>query len=155
MNVALCNYPCQKQTLVKWSEVDAIQIFVEHWRGDLRPPITLAERRQQHLHCDDITNKFDEVGGSVIQTLELALAFEKERSRILRKKVAAIEAKEAKEALKIDDEKEAMLKKEFSKRVDEELAHKKMSKFAYETDLSYRWHGWQLRRNPVSGVGYP
>ena len=42
-----------------------------------------------------------------IQTLELALAFEKERSRILRKKVTMIKGKEAKEALEINDEKEA------------------------------------------------
>ena len=44
VNIELCDYPSNKRTLLKWGEVHAIQLFVEHQRGDWRPPIILKER---------------------------------------------------------------------------------------------------------------
>eukprot|EP00579_Thalassiosira_antarctica_P032918 CAMPEP_0202000074 /NCGR_PEP_ID=MMETSP0905-20130828/6486_1 /ASSEMBLY_ACC=CAM_ASM_000554 /TAXON_ID=420261 /ORGANISM="Thalassiosira antarctica, Strain CCMP982" /LENGTH=203 /DNA_ID=CAMNT_0048556439 /DNA_START=74 /DNA_END=686 /DNA_ORIENTATION=- len=104
MNIELCDYPSNKTTLLKWGEVHAIQLFVEHQRGDSRPSIIFKERMQQHLHCDEITNKFEEVQGGghpnsgVGEKKELA-ADEKRLSIIYdavafyKKKMAAVIAK--------------------------------------------------------------
>ena len=77
-----------------------------------------------------------------IQTLQLVLAFGKEKSRILPKKLAAINSKVAQGALTTDGEREAKMMKEFEQGVEGELADKKMSNFAYKTGLNYSNAWW-------------
>ena len=73
--IRLLDYPCNDSTLIKWSEVNTVQLYVESYRGDPRPQISLSKRSHDYLYCDELKDKLNIVQDDVIQMLELKLEF--------------------------------------------------------------------------------
>ena len=69
--------------LLKWTEVTAIEMYVEYRRGDSRPRIELSTRKQVHLYADELATLIELVKNDDRLTLELAYAFMTQKSRIL------------------------------------------------------------------------
>jgi len=141
-NIRLLNYPCNDSTLIKWSEIDTVQFYVKYYRGDPRPQISLSERRQEFLYCDELTDKLKVVQDDVIQTLELALAFEKRKTKILTKQLH--QAVKSVEDSKIEQEQyeQSDTIQDVGLAIEEELADNRLQNFAYETNVLYEdaWH---------------
>ena len=79
MLVDLNEFPSDKSLQIKPAELPSIQFWVEHYRGDLRPQVQLKRKRILHQLCDQLVNILDEVKDDPLQTLELALEFEKKK----------------------------------------------------------------------------
>ena len=43
----LVDYPSTTSTLLKWKELEVVQIFVAHYRGNFRPQVQLLSERKQ------------------------------------------------------------------------------------------------------------
>ena len=73
------------RVLLKWKELHLVQIWTQHYRGDLRPHVELKkERTHDYQYCDELSAKLEIVRDDTIQTLELALEYERCKSRVLR-----------------------------------------------------------------------
>ena len=86
----LSAYSPASNVLLKWNELPGVQVWSEYFRGDLRPQVELKRCAHEFLYCDKLTEKLDVVRDDLIQTLELALEFEKCRTRILRRKLTRV-----------------------------------------------------------------
>ena len=96
INIELVDFPCSSTLLLEWSEINCFQLFTEYYRGDPRPQLNLsAAKSHDHLYCDELANKLDTVQGDVLQTLELALAFEKCKTKNRQRKLNSAKIKAA------------------------------------------------------------
>ena len=140
-NIRLINFPCNDSMLIKWSEVNAIQFYVEYYRGDPRPQISLSERRQEYLYCDELTDKLNIVQDDVIQMLELSLAYEKRKNNILKTKLRKALKSEGDMNMKLEQQEQELTNtnpQEVGIALEEELADSCLQNFAHKTDLLYR-----------------
>ena len=78
-----------------------------------------------------MNDKYDIVKDDIIQMYELALAFEKKKTRILNKQIRIMKQTDAAE----EERKSNDLMKEFDAAIKEELDTKRLQSFAYETDI--------------------
>jgi hypothetical protein len=68
--------------------MNTVQIFKQHYRGDPHPKVHLSKRRSDHAYCDEVANALEIVKGDTLAITELALAYEREKNRILTKLVS-------------------------------------------------------------------
>ena len=129
----LSAYSPASNVLLKWNELPGVQVWGEYFRGDLRPQVELKRCTHEFLYCDELTEKLDVVRDDLIQTLELALKFEKCRTRILRRKLTRVgrNLTAAKDILAVD------VDTEFKVVIKDELAHNRLTSFAYRTNREY------------------
>ena len=74
------------RVLLKWKEVNLVQIWTRHYRGDIRPQVQLKHiRGDDFQYCDELSANLEIVRDDTIQTLELALEYEKCKTRMLRR----------------------------------------------------------------------
>ena len=139
----LRDYPTSEDTLLKWKELNSVQFFVAYFRGDTRPQVHF--RRQlahDHLHAEDLAQKFDVVRDDYVQTLELALAFEKCKSSILAGKLK----KASKGVTACETRNASMESDEFvvtvQKKLRLEMTPNNLHAFAYTVNKEYNdaWH---------------
>ena len=83
MMLDLLDYPSQKALQIKPAELPSVQFWIEHYRGDLRPQVHMRKKRLLHSYCDSLLDLLYEVKDDPLQTLELALEFEKKKTAIL------------------------------------------------------------------------
>ena len=134
MLVDLNDFPSEKSLQIKPAELPSIQFWVEHYRGDLRPQVQLKRKRVLHQLCDPLVDLLDEVKDDPLQTLELALEFEKKRSWILVNDIK--KANESAASTKVSAEEEQLA--DFHLALDNELEHNNLNNFAVATDLCYK-----------------
>ena len=77
MLLDLVDFPSEKSLQIRPVELPSVQFWVEHYRSDLCPQVQLTKKRVLHNYCDDVLDLLDEVKDDPVQTLELALEFEK------------------------------------------------------------------------------
>jgi len=134
MLLDLNDFPSEKSLQIKPAELPSVQFWVEHYRGDLRPQVQLKQKRVLHNFCDPLLDLLDEVKDDPLQTLELALEFEKKRSMILVKDIKKANASAA--SRKVSSEEEQLA--DFKLALDDELDHNNLKNFAVATDLRYK-----------------
>ena len=134
MLVDLNDFPSEKSLQIKPAELPSIQFWVEHYRGDLRPQVQLKRKRVLHQLCDPLVDLLDKVKDDPLQTLELALEFEKKRSWILVNDIK--KANESAASTKVSAEEEQLA--DFQLALDNELEHNNLNNFAVATDLRYK-----------------
>ena len=120
--------------LLKWKDLHAVQIWSEHHRGDLRPQVELKkELANDFQYCDELSAKLDVVRDDTIQTLELALEYERTKSRILRRKLCTANCKSntEKNLKHLDVNAEAKIS------IKEELTQNRLTSFAYRVNREY------------------
>ena len=118
---------------IKWHEVPCVWFFVQHFRGDQRPRMNLPAIRNVNDYGDMMVSKLDEVQGCYVQTLELKLAFEEHRTRILTHDLS-----KANEKLTASfNELHSQHYETFSQDVDEEFANRKLAEFVKAADAIY------------------
>ena len=145
-NIRLLDYPCNDSMLIKWSEVNTVQLYVESYRGDPRPQISLSKRSHDYLYCDELTDKLNIVQDDVIQMLELKLEFEKHKTTILNTKLSKATKKLNAISMTVDEQHEQTQQnhlQEYQTALEDELADTRIQNFALETDRLYEdaWHG--------------
>ncbi len=64
-----------------------MQFWTEIFRGDARPPVTLVDCRSLENYCDDIIKLHLTVKDDLLQTMQLALAYEQCKNEILSRKI--------------------------------------------------------------------
>ena len=52
------DHPSQRPTLLRWTEVNSVQLFVENFRGDIRPQVDLRERNRTGLYYNELRENF-------------------------------------------------------------------------------------------------
>jgi hypothetical protein len=91
LDIVILDYPTPAKStntvLLKWDEIHSMQLFAERQRGDAYPTIELTKRNSEHSYADEIANYFEDVKDDEFGMTQLALAFERERTRILVKEV--------------------------------------------------------------------
>ena len=134
MLLDLNDFPSDKSLQIKPAELPSIQFWTEHYRGNLRPPIQLSQKRVLLNYCDTLLDRLDEVKDDPLQTLELALEFEQKRSVILARDIK--KAKESATLRKVSSEEEQ--REDFKAALEDELSRNNLKNFAFETDLRYK-----------------
>ena len=141
------DHPSCQPTLLRWTEITSVQLFVEHYRGDLRPQIDLKERNRTLLYCDELREKFTVVKDNPLQMLELLVAFERRKSKILQRQIKSM-GDSAKRTAESDLTRRELVKQEFSTAVETELRDQRLQNFAAETDLTYKDAWWAHYSGP-------
>ena len=77
MLLDLQDYLSQKSFQIKPIEISSVQFWVEHYCGNLRPQVASKHKRVFDNYSDKLLGLIDEVKDDPLQTLELALEFEK------------------------------------------------------------------------------
>jgi len=113
--------------------VEGVQIFAQHFCGDARPKINLSWRKQEIHYYEELEQKLDVVKDDIIGMLELSLAFERRRVKILNRKVDELRKK-----LASDSEVSNDISGDFIDSVDAELGDDAITNFAQSTDLVYK-----------------
>ena len=134
MMLDLIDFPSDKSLQIKPAEIPSIQFWTEHYRGDLRPQVELMQKRVLHNYCDVLLDRLDDVKDDPLQTLELALEFEKRKTTILARDLK--KAKESAASRKISSEEEQM--EDFQVALEIELDQNNLKNFAVATDLRYK-----------------
>ena len=123
------------RVLLKWKEVNLVQIWTRHYRGDIRPQVQLKHiRGDDFQYCDELSANLEIVRDDTIQTLELALEYEKCKTRMLRRQLISVKKKSA--ALK--NAKDADVNAEARLSIGEELANNRLETFAYKVNREYQ-----------------
>ena len=148
IGISLLDYPSRVKLDLKFLEINSIQCFVPHMRGDVRPRITLSDRRSLDNYCDELEDKLKVVEGDIIQSLELLVAYEGAKSRIaqrtLNKSMAKAE-KDLKQQIANREEItcDEITSKQFSEALSNELDAKKKENFAITVPTGIRLqHLW-------------
>jgi hypothetical protein len=87
LTLIILDYPAPAKlcntVLLKWKEVNSVQIFAQQYRGDPCPKIQLSRLRSEPAYCDEVADNFAIVKDNILAMTELALACEKQKTRIL------------------------------------------------------------------------
>ena len=132
IEVELLDFAGPSTLLLKWKEVACLQFFVEHYREDLRPHTPMPDWRNQEAYCSHLLNAYDTVQDDTVAMLELTLAFEKCKHRILQKKY-----QRALKTTNLDSE-ELPTPAVFGPAVKAELSSNNLAAFSREVDFRYR-----------------
>ena len=133
MELRFVDYPHNNSTLLKLEEITSVQFLVPHRRGDARPQVHLSERQKDMHYWHELPSRLEEVKDDLVQMLELRLAFEKRKTRILQKQL--------KKVATYLEENEACMKSygaaDFKDAMKSEIADRRLHNFAHETDRVY------------------
>jgi hypothetical protein len=122
--------------LLKWAEVPAVQIFVQHRRGDAFPSIELSgNRRAENHYCDELQLSIEIVKDDPLATAKLALSFEKQRNRIMKAQLTKLSKKT--QSLSSSPETGDMIRV-LQDAVRKEVERSRLQRFACEHDLMYK-----------------
>ena len=134
MYCELLDFQNMNTTLLKWSEINSVQIFIPHFRGDFRPQVSLSVRKDIHLYCDEVEEKFNVVKDNYIQMLELSLAVEKEKSRVLTNQLRCARSNATDATNNLDNRDKT---KDYKDSINSELEDQRLQNFGYNTNLLY------------------
>ena len=131
LGVRLLDYPSRDRLDIKWNEANALQFWIQHFRGDTRHRVHLGERQKLESYCDDLDRQLHDVRDDPLQTLELALMYEERKSMILRKKLTATTRGK-------DDDNDVLPQLNFEAGLLAELSHGNLQNFATRVDNIYK-----------------
>ena len=60
IHLDLVDYPHHTVTLLKWEDINSVQFFVPHRRGDRRPVVELSLFDQEYQYYQEMVNKIKE-----------------------------------------------------------------------------------------------
>ena len=137
MELVVLDYPAHSRRGVgtirlAWKEVPYIEVFTSFTRGDDRPVIALTQRNAEHLYAEEVSGILDQVKNDDRQTLELALALEKEKVRILKRQLRQAKSAPTNPSPPEDNITQFLISIEY------EFKGSRLQQFAQEKNLAYK-----------------
>jgi hypothetical protein len=139
LDLIVLDYPTPAKlsntVLLKWKEVNSVQIFTQQHCGDSYPKVQLSRLRSEPAYCDEIAHNFEIVKDDILATTELALAYKKQKTRILNQQIIDLRKKAVGGSESVPDKD---ILASFFTAIKEEVDGSRLQHFSYVVDSIYQ-----------------